>query len=164
LNSTVVRNPLHAFQRPVEKIDLNKAIESTITVARNEWKYVAEVTFRPDPDLPPVPCLPGEINQVFLHLVMNAAQAIGEVVREGDPKGSIVIETRHTDRFVEVRVARDRPSLGRAGPSVPAQALRRRSHQGYTQSAGHAPRADGLGGAARGHRVTRIVAQPAQSL
>jgi PAS domain S-box-containing protein len=93
------------------QIDLNKAIESTITVARNEWKYVAEVTFRPDPDLPPVPCLPGEINQVFLHLVMNAAQAIGEVVRERDPKGSIVIETHRRDNYVEIRVSDDGPGI-----------------------------------------------------
>jgi PAS domain S-box-containing protein len=93
------------------KIDLNKAIESTITVARNEWRYVADVVFRPDHDLPPVPCLPGEINQVFLHLVMNAAQAIGEVVQEGQPKGSIVIETHLRDRCVEVRVSDDGPGI-----------------------------------------------------
>jgi PAS domain S-box-containing protein len=93
------------------QIDLNKAIESTITVARNEWKYVADVTFRPEADLPPVPCLPGEINQVFLHLVMNAAQAIGEVVSEGDPKGTIVIETRRRGKWVEVRVSDDGPGI-----------------------------------------------------
>jgi PAS domain S-box-containing protein len=93
------------------QIDLNKAIESTITVARNEWKYVADVTFRPDPDLPPVPCLPGEINQVFLHLVMNAAQAIGEIVKEGDSKGSIVIETHLRGNCVEVRVTDNGPGI-----------------------------------------------------
>ena len=58
--------------------DLNKAIESTITVARNEWKYVAEVIVDLDPQLPLVPCYPGEINQVLLNLIVNAAHAIGE--------------------------------------------------------------------------------------
>jgi len=58
------------FSHPgaVEKqaVDLNKAIESTITVARNEWKYVAEMVTDLDPSLPLVPCRPDEINQVSL--------------------------------------------------------------------------------------------------
>ena len=59
-------------------VDLNRAIENTITVARNEWKYVADVVSDLDASLPHVPCLPGELNQVFLNLIVNAAHAIGE--------------------------------------------------------------------------------------
>jgi len=55
--------------------DLNRAIENTITVARSEWKYVADVQTNLDPALPLVLCRPDEINQVILNLVVNAPQA-----------------------------------------------------------------------------------------
>ncbi|MEQ8786566.1 MAG: PAS domain S-box protein, partial [Pirellulaceae bacterium] len=48
-------------------IDLNAAIDTSITVSRNEWKYVADMETDLDPELPPVPALPGEINQVLLN-------------------------------------------------------------------------------------------------
>jgi PAS domain S-box-containing protein len=86
-------------------IDLNHAIESTLTVARNEWKYVAEVITRFDPGLPPVPCLPGEFNQVMLNLIINAAQAIAEVVGDGSQgKGVITISTQLCGESVEIQV------------------------------------------------------------
>ena len=86
--------------------DLNKAIESTCTVARNEWRYVADLTLELEPDLPLVPCFIGEFNQVILNLVVNAAHAIGDVVKQQPgAKGKITISTRREDGFVEVRVA-----------------------------------------------------------
>ncbi|MCE5335307.1 MAG: response regulator [Desulfobacteraceae bacterium] len=88
-------------------IDLNKAIESTITVARNEWKYVADIATDFDPALPLVPCLPGEINQVFLNMLINAAHAIVEAQKQGHcaTKGVIGISTRVRGEFVEVRIS-----------------------------------------------------------
>lgn len=59
-----------------EFVDLKKMLESTITVSRNEWKYVADVETDFADDLPLVNCFPGEINQVFLNVVVNAAHAI----------------------------------------------------------------------------------------
>ena len=50
-------------------VDLNKAIESTVTVARNEWKYIADLTTDLAPDLPLVPCLLGQFNQVILNMI-----------------------------------------------------------------------------------------------
>jgi two-component system, NtrC family, sensor kinase len=94
-------------------VDLNRAIESTITVARNEWKYVADVVTDFDPDLPRVPCLPGEFNQVILNLLINATHAIADVVKTGQKeKGTITISTRPVDSSVEVRI-RD------TGPGIP---------------------------------------------
>jgi len=61
-------------------IDINKSIDTTITVARNEWKYVAEVATDFAADLPLLPCFPGQFNQVILNLLVNAAHAIGEEV------------------------------------------------------------------------------------
>jgi PAS domain S-box-containing protein len=86
--------------------DLNRAIESTVTVARNEWKYVADLKLELEPDLPPVPCFIGEFNQCILNLVVNAAHAIGDVVKKNPgTKGGITIRTQRDGDHVEVRVS-----------------------------------------------------------
>lgn len=92
---------------PVEKtpLDLNRAIESTVLVSRNEWKYVADLHTELDPELPPVVCVPGEFNQVILNLIVNAAHAIADVVA-GKPgsKGSITVSTQRDGDWVQIRV------------------------------------------------------------
>jgi signal transduction histidine kinase len=86
-------------------LDLNRAITSTITVARNEWKYVAEMETELDPSLPPVLCLPGEFNQVILNLLVNAAHAIADVVRKGGPAmGKIKVQTLNCPGWAEIRI------------------------------------------------------------
>jgi signal transduction histidine kinase len=88
-----------------QPVDLNRAIESTLTVSRNEWKYVADLVTDFDPDLPPVPCLAGDVNQVVLNLVVNAAQAIAGVVGEGPhARGTITVRTRRQGDWAEVRI------------------------------------------------------------
>jgi two-component system NtrC family sensor kinase len=88
-----------------EPTNINHAIETTITVARSEWKHVAEMVTAFDPELPFVPVFAGEFNQVILNLVVNAAHAISEATN-GDKqrKGIITVSTRHDDDRVEVRV------------------------------------------------------------
>jgi PAS domain S-box-containing protein len=87
-------------------VDLNHAIETTLTVARNEWKYVAEVVTDFAPNLPQVPCLPGEFNQVILNLVVNAAHAIGDVVKNFEgTKGTIKIATRLAGPWAEISIS-----------------------------------------------------------
>jgi len=84
--------------------DLNRALDSTATVASNEWKYVADLLLDLDPDLPLVPCLPADLNQVFLNIIVNAAHAIGDVVGDGaNGKGIITVSTRRVEDWVEVR-------------------------------------------------------------
>ena len=86
-------------------LDLNHAINSTITVARNEWKYVAEVDTDFDPSLPLIPCLPGEFNQVILNLIINAAHAIDDANRKtGQEKGRIKIQTLNSPGWAEIRI------------------------------------------------------------
>ncbi|MCC7492055.1 MAG: HAMP domain-containing protein [Fimbriimonadaceae bacterium] len=85
--------------------DLNHLLENTLTVARNEWKYVAEVTCEYEPDLPAVPALPAELNQVFLNLIVNAAQAIGDRVDGSGAKGQIKIATRRVGEQAEVEIS-----------------------------------------------------------
>ena len=86
--------------------DLNHCILSTVTVSRNEWKYVADLETDLDAGLPPVCCVPGELNQVFLNLIVNAAHAIGDVVGDSaERKGKIVVNTRRDGDWVEIRIA-----------------------------------------------------------
>lgn len=104
----IVRS-LKAFAHPggenMVLTDVNKTLESTVTVSRNEWKYVAEMDMRLDPDLPMILCHPGDLHQAFLNIITNAAQAIasiyGDVARD---KGRIAISTRLDGDFVETRI------------------------------------------------------------
>jgi two-component system NtrC family sensor kinase len=92
---------------PVEMqpMDINHAIQCTALIAKNEWKYVADLTTDFDPDLPPVPCLAGEFNQVVLNLIVNAAHAIADVVAQTGEKGTIHIATRRNGAWSEIRVS-----------------------------------------------------------
>jgi PAS domain S-box-containing protein len=88
-----------------EPIDINHAIETTLTVARNEWKYVAAVETEFDASLPLVPCLAGEFNQVILNLVTNAAHAITDKNGNGGQTlGKITIRTRREEEWAEVQI------------------------------------------------------------
>ena len=51
--------------------DINSAIQTTIDVSRNEWKYIAELVTDLDPELPLVELLPNEFNQVILNLIVS---------------------------------------------------------------------------------------------
>jgi signal transduction histidine kinase len=72
--------------------DINRGLVNTLAIARNEYKYVAEVRTELG-DLPPVLCQLSEINQVFLNLVVNAAHAIGDRVKGTTERGEIAVRT-----------------------------------------------------------------------
>ena len=96
----------HPSQGVKEPSDLGEMIQTTLTVARNEWKYVADVKVDLDPTLGAVPCLRDEMNQVFLNLIVNAAHAISDATGGGTTgKGTITISTRGLDGCAEIRVA-----------------------------------------------------------
>ena len=64
-------------------------------VSRHEWKYVAEVETVLAQELPLVPCVVDEFNQVILNLIVNAAHAIGDALKQrGGEKGKIIVRTR----------------------------------------------------------------------
>jgi signal transduction histidine kinase len=95
----------HPGSKEKTPVDLNHAIENTIAVARNEWKYVADIDTDLDATLPQVSCLPDEFNQVILNLIVNAAHAIAEVVgKSGTEKGRIHVSTRNGAEWVEIRI------------------------------------------------------------
>lgn len=86
--------------------NINDAIESTASVCRNEWKYVADLVTDFDPALPPFPCLLGDVNQVILNLIINAAHAIAEATQNAEQgKGTITVSTRRDGDWAELRVS-----------------------------------------------------------
>jgi len=97
----------HAGSKDKESLNLNQIINTTVTVARNEWKSVAEVNLDLDPDLPPIPLLADEMGQVILNMLVNAAHAIGEKLGDNPEgkKGAIHINTRKSTNGVELRIA-----------------------------------------------------------
>ena len=105
--ATIVR-AMKDFAHPESKkkaaTDLNKALLSTLTVARNELKYVADVETDLG-ELPPVVCNISDLNQVFLNLLVNAAHAIGEVVKGTGKKGKIRVRTVAEDKRVLITIA-----------------------------------------------------------
>ncbi len=98
------------FSHPGSKdkvpIDLNRLIETTITIARNEWKYVSEVKTDLAENLPQVPCLSDEMGQVLLNLLVNAAHAIADTLdkEDAESKGTITIATRLIDNMAEIKI------------------------------------------------------------
>ncbi len=85
--------------------NLNRAIENTVTVSRNQWKYECDTELSLDETLPPVPCFENEFNQVLLNLIINAVDAIVEAkaVRLLD-RGIIRITSTRKGNFAVVRV------------------------------------------------------------
>ena len=95
--------PDEMMDKSRSRVDLNHAIATTITVSRNQYKYVADMETDFAPDLPEVPCYPGQFNQVMLNLIVNAAHAIEDAKKE-EP-GRITIATRQIDHWAEVRIS-----------------------------------------------------------
>jgi len=104
---TIVRS-MREFAHPDQEqkgfADLNRAIQSTLVIARNEYKYVAEIDAQLG-ELPPVSCHLGEINQVILNLLVNASHAIADVVKGTENLGKITVRTRLDGDEVEISIA-----------------------------------------------------------
>ena len=88
--------------------DLHKGLDSTLNIVRNEIKYKADIV-RDYGTLPLVECLPMQVNQVFMNILVNASHAIPE-------RGTITIATRAADGEVEVAITD-------SGEGIPASVL-----------------------------------------
>lgn len=91
----------HSGQTRTANININLALENTLLVAHNSYKYIAELETQFG-NLPSIECFPGELNQVFLNLIVNAAHAI-EDSQKGH--GKITVSTQATENGVEVRIS-----------------------------------------------------------
>lgn len=92
-----------------ELLDIRDVINTTVTVARSEWKYVAELETRYADDLPQVSCMRDMIGQVILNLVVNAAHAIADTLQSGvRDKGKIrIMVKRAGEQHIAISVADD---------------------------------------------------------
>lgn len=105
--STIVRAMkefAHTNRGEKVETDLNRALQSTLVVARNEIKYVADVAtdFQ---ELPLVRCDRGDMNQVFLNLLINAAHAIKDRGETNGQKGLITVHTHHEGGRVVISIS-----------------------------------------------------------
>ena len=109
----------HPGQKEKRPSDINQGIDTTVTISRNEWKYLADLETNFDPNLPMVNCDINEINQVILNMIINATQAIQEAQSKGKAgQGHISINTRAQGDFVEI-VIQD------SGVGIPQENLER---------------------------------------
>jgi signal transduction histidine kinase/HAMP domain-containing protein len=105
--ATIVRSMkefAHPDQGEKTLADLNQAIRSTLVIAHNEYKYIAEVDTELG-ELPQVECYLGEINQVILNLLVNAAHAIADVVKDSGNRGKLSVRTRVDGVEVEIAIS-----------------------------------------------------------
>lgn len=101
-------NGMRLFAHPsqqIEDTDLNTVIDNALTVACNAYKYVADVSLDLG-ELPGIPCVRGDIAQVLINLLTNAAHAIEERVGRGG-RGQIRIRTRYLDGQVILTIEDD---------------------------------------------------------
>jgi signal transduction histidine kinase len=105
--AAIVRS-IKAFAHPdsarMVQVDLNEAVASTLIVAASEYRLVADLETELG-DIPLVTCHLGEINQVVLDLVINAAQAIAAVVKGTGQRGTIKVRTRKREAGVEIAIS-----------------------------------------------------------
>jgi len=102
-------NAMRYFTHPggenKEIANLNQIIQNAISLSRNEWKNVAEINTKLEPDLPNVECLPIELSQVVLNIIMNAIHAIQDALDEDPEKiGQIIITSCQLGELIEMRI------------------------------------------------------------
>jgi PAS domain S-box-containing protein len=94
----------HPESREMVSANLNAALASTLVVARNEYKYVADVETHFG-ELPRVFCHIGELNQAFLNILVNASHAIADAVGDTDRRGLIQVTTHRDGDEVVIAIA-----------------------------------------------------------
>lgn len=108
---TSIVQAMKSFSHPggQEKMehDLNQLIDTTITVSRNEWKYVATINTNYDCNLLPLWCHINAIGQVILNMIVNAAHAIEAKLGKTPTgnKGLISISTKQCDNAIEIKIS-----------------------------------------------------------
>jgi PAS domain S-box-containing protein len=128
--ATIVR-AMREFAHPpsveLTPVDINSIIENALIVATSEYKYTADVTCELG-DLPAVMCNHGDIIQVLLNLIVNAAHAIADAVGDSNERGTITIRTVLEGDAVRISVAD-------TGTGIPAAIAERIYDQFFTTKA-----------------------------
>lgn len=100
----------HPDQRTKSFADINKSLENTLTVSRNEYKYIADVETEFG-NIPQVECHISDVNQVFLNLIVNAAHAIDETRDDKNVQGKIKITTSQDEENVLIKIKDSGPGI-----------------------------------------------------
>ncbi|HEY4178988.1 MAG TPA: ATP-binding protein [Kofleriaceae bacterium] len=104
--STIVRS-MKVFAHPdsaeMEPVDLNHALTTTLTIARNEYRYIADLDVNLG-ELPPVTCFVGEVNQAILNIIVNASHAIADAHQVSGNRGKITVTTTAGDDWAEISI------------------------------------------------------------
>ena len=86
--------------------NINHGIEVTVTISKNEWKYVADLELQLDDKMPLIYCLQDELNQVILGMIINATQSIEEkFCKKNGKKGKITISTSPDGKDVVIKIS-----------------------------------------------------------
>ena len=102
---SAMRKFSHSSRGERELVDINDALETTLTVAHNELKHVADSCVEFQKDLPRVECVPDEMNQVFLNLIVNAAHAMRDASHQpGKARGRLMLRTRQIDDEIQIEI------------------------------------------------------------
>jgi PAS domain S-box-containing protein len=112
---TSIINSVRSFARKDEVSEftpysLNKGVEDTLVITRNAYKYRAEIQLALG-QVPDIPCVPGQINQVLLNLIVNASQALASEPDRPDARGQITIRTWDEPAQVVCEVADNGPGI-----------------------------------------------------
>ena len=99
-----MREFAHPAKRHKAACDVNHALSNTLTIARNEYKYIADVV-QEYGDVPPVTAFANDLNQVFLNLFINAAHAIEDAVHDTRRRGVIGVRTSRVGDRVRIEIS-----------------------------------------------------------
>lgn len=103
---TVMKDFVRPETQNKEVCDLNQIIKNSVTISGAEWKRFAELETELSSEPNEVSCIRGSMTQVFINLILNAAAAVGTVVREGrQSSGKIVISVARNDKTVTISVS-----------------------------------------------------------
>lgn len=108
----------HAGGEEKSLLDVPKAIQNTVMISRNEWKYHSEIQLDLDPSVPFLSCFPGDFNQVLLNIMVNASHANADKYHGREDKGTITVKTRRDGNWFVL-------SLTDTGCGIPEQNLHR---------------------------------------
>ncbi|MCC9601699.1 PAS domain-containing protein [Stieleria sp. JC731] len=96
----------HPGTQEKSRIDLNRILHSAITVAKSEWKHIADVRIDACSDMPPLMGFPSELNQAILNIIVNAVHAIRDrIATQGIERGQIYIKTSFNEDFAIISIA-----------------------------------------------------------
>jgi signal transduction histidine kinase len=110
---SAMRDFSHIDERRMGPADLNKALESTIVLLRNEIKYIADVKTDLDKNLPMIYCCADDMNQVFLNLLINAAHSIAAAAESDDSgRGLITVSSRQHGKDVLISISDTGTGIG----------------------------------------------------